>query len=92
MSVMAKVTFIDFWAVWCGPCKIMNPIVDELEKEFEGKVEFEKIDVDKDNEKSSKFGVMSIPTFVVLKDGQEVGRKIGAVPKAELTKLIQGAL
>lgn len=89
---MAKITFIDFWAVWCGPCKIMNPIVEELEKEFEGKVEFEKIDVDKDPAKSSKFGVMSIPTFVVLKDDKEVGRKIGAVPKAELTKLIQSAL
>ncbi len=86
---MAKVTLIDFWAEWCGPCKIMNPIVDELEKEFAGKVEFERVNVDADPAKSSKFGIMSIPTFVVLKDGTEVGRKIGAVPKAELKKLLE---
>lgn len=86
---MAKLTFLDFWAPWCGPCKITTPIVKELEKEFEGKVTFEEINVDEDVAKSSKFGVMSIPTFVLLKDGVEVGRKIGAMPKAELKKLIE---
>ena len=65
---------VDLWAPWCGPCKITTPIVEELEKEFEGKVEFEKINVDEDVAKSSKYGVMSIPTFVILKDGQELGR------------------
>ncbi len=85
---MAKVTFLDFWAPWCGPCKITTPIVDELEKEFKD-VEFQKINVDEDPAKSSQFGVMSIPTFVVLKDGKEVGRKIGAMPKAELKKLLE---
>ena len=89
---MAKVTFLDFWAPWCGPCKITTPIVKELEKEFEGKVEFEEINVDEDPQKSSKFGIMSIPTFVILKDGQEVGRKIGAMPKAELKKLVESGL
>lgn len=85
---MAKVTFLDFWAPWCGPCKITTPIVEELEKEFPD-VEFQKINVDEDVAKSSQFGVMSIPTFVVLKDGKEVGRKIGAMPKAELKKLLE---
>ena len=85
---MAKVTFLDFWAPWCGPCKITTPIVEELEKEFKD-VEFQKINVDEEPEKSSQYGVMSIPTFVVLKDGKEVGRKIGAIPKAELKKLIE---
>lgn len=85
---MAKVTFLDFWAPWCGPCKITTPIVEELEKEFPD-VEFEKINVDENPAKSSQFGVMSIPTFVVLKDGKETGRKIGAMPKAELKKLLE---
>jgi intein/homing endonuclease len=76
----------------CGPCKITTPIVKELEKEFEGKVEFEEINVDEDPQRSSKFGVMSIPTFVVLKDGVEIGRKIGAMPKAELKKLVESGL
>lgn len=85
---MAKVTFLDFWAPWCGPCKITTPIVEELEKEFPD-VEFEKINVDDNPAKSSQFGVMSIPTFVVLKDGKEVARKVGAMPKAELKKLLE---
>lgn len=88
MFSMAKVTFLDFWAPWCGPCKITTPIVEELEKEFKD-VEFQKINVDENPAKSSEFGVMSIPTFVVLKDGKEVGRKIGAMPKAELKKLLE---
>jgi thioredoxin 1 len=82
--------FIDFWAPWCGPCKIMDPVVAELKKEFEGKVEFEEINIDEHQDKAVEFGVMSIPTFVVLKDGQEVGRKIGVTAKTELQKLLQG--
>ena len=85
---MAKVTLIDFWAPWCGPCKIMDPILDELEKELGDKVEIQKVNVDEELEKSYKFGVMSIPTYVVMKDGKEVGRKIGVTPKAELIKLL----
>ncbi len=84
---MAKVKLLDFWATWCGPCKIMNPILDEIEKEVKD-VEFVKIDVDAQPEISSRYGVMSIPTFVVEVDGKEVGRKIGVVPKQELLKLL----
>lgn len=79
---------LDFWAPWCGPCKMTNPIIEELEKEFEGKVEFEKINVDEQPQKASQYGVMSIPTFVVLKEGKEVGRRIGVTSKEELVKLI----
>lgn len=79
---------LDFWAPWCGPCRITNPIIEELEKEHEGKVEFQKINVDEEPDLASKYGVMSIPTFIMLKDEKEVGRKIGAVPKAELQKLL----
>ncbi len=83
------VKLLDFWAVWCGPCKIMNPIIEELEKELAGKVEVVKINVDEKPEEAQKYGVMSIPTYIVLKDGKEVGRKIGVTGKADLLKLLQ---
>jgi thioredoxin 1 len=86
---MAQVKLIDFWAVWCGPCRIMEPIIDELKEEFSDKIEIEKVNVDEKPELASKFGVMSIPTFVVLKDDKEVGRKIGVTSKAELQKLLE---
>lgn len=86
---MSKVTLIDFWAPWCGPCKIMDPIIDELEKELGDKLEIQRVNVDEDSGKSSQFGVMSIPTYVIIKDGKEVGRKIGVTPKSELAKLLQ---
>ncbi len=72
----------------CGPCRIMNPIIDEIEKEIKG-VEIERINVDEKPEISSKYGVMSIPTYVIEKDGKEVGRKIGVTAKADLIKLLQ---
>lgn len=83
------VKLLDFWAPWCAPCKIMNPILEEIKKEFEGKVEVEEINVDEKSELSQRYGVMSIPTYVIEKDGKEVGRKIGVTAKAELIKLLQ---
>lgn len=85
---MKNIKLLDFWAPWCGPCQMMNPVMEELEKELEGKIEFVKINVDENQEEAAKYGVMSIPTFIVLKDGQEVGRKIGFIPKEELRKII----
>lgn len=75
------IQFIDFYADWCGPCKAMAPIFTEIEKEFAGKVEFKKVDVEADSTMAAKFDVMSIPTFVIMKDGKEVARKLGAMPK-----------
>jgi thioredoxin 1 len=83
---------LDFYADWCGPCKVMKPVFDEVENEYEGKVEFQKIDVEADVEMASKFGVMSIPTYVILKDDQEVDRKMGAMPKEVLTSWLDSHL
>lgn len=83
------VKLLDFWAVWCFPCRTMNPIIEELEKELSGKVEIVKINVDENQAEAAKYGVMSIPTYVVMKDGKEVGRKIGVTSKADLIKLLQ---
>ncbi len=83
------VTLLDFWAPWCGPCKIMNPIIDELEKELGDKLKVDRINVDDDPAKSQQMGVMSIPTYIVMKDGKEIGRKVGITAKADLAKLLQ---
>ena len=73
---------IDFWAVWCGPCKVLSPIVEELAKDYEGKVKVGKVNVDENNNLAMKYGVMSIPTLKFFKNGKVVGELIGAAPKA----------
>jgi len=79
---------LDFWAEWCGPCKFMEPIINELEKELKGKVEFEKINVDENQDKAASYQVMSIPTYIILKDDKEQERIIGATSKDNLLKAI----
>ena len=80
---------LDFWAEWCGPCKFMEPVIEELEKQFKGKVEFEKINVDESQELAAKHGVMSIPTYIIEKDGKEQERIVGATQKDNFVKAIQ---
>ena len=72
---------MDFYADWCGPCKMMEPIFAEIEKDYKGKVDFKKVDVETNSSEAGKYGVMGIPTFVLLKEGEEVDRKVGAMPK-----------
>ncbi|OGD83723.1 thioredoxin [Candidatus Curtissbacteria bacterium RIFCSPLOWO2_01_FULL_39_62] len=83
---MVKV--LDFWAEWCGPCKFMNPIIDEMEKELKGKVEFERIDVDQNQERAAEYQVMSIPTYIIEKDDKEVERIVGAIQKDNFLKTL----
>ena len=77
---------VDFWAPWCGPCKAMIPIVDELSGEYEGKVKVVKMNVDENIEIPGKHGVMSIPTFIIFKGGQAVSPFVGAKSKADVKK------
>ena len=83
------VTVKDFWASWCVSLKMMNPIVAELEKEFEGKAIFEKINVDENGGEAGKYGVMSIPTYVMEKNGKEVDRLIGGRSKEAFKRWIE---
>lgn len=85
--------FVDFWATWCNPCKMTEPIVDALAEEYDGKVKFVKIDVDADPEISQQFSVMSIPTFIIFKDGQPISDStlIGVHPKSEFETKLKAA-
>jgi thioredoxin 1 len=82
---------VDFWAPWCGPCRMVAPIVDELATEYEGKVKFYKMNTD-ENQKPAEFGIRSIPTLLVFKNGQKVGEMVGFRPKSELKKRLDAVL
>ena len=80
---------IDFWAPWCGPCRMMGPIIEQLAEEYEGKAKVGKVNVDEEGELSQTFGVMSIPTIVLVKDGKVVKQAVGARPKTEVEAMLQ---
>ncbi len=80
---------VDFWAEWCGPCRMIGPALEEISKEMQGKVKIAKVNVDENPGIASKFGIRSIPTLMLFKDGKLASQKIGAAPKGDLAKWIQ---
>lgn len=91
-NVANGVCLIDFFADWCGPCKMITPIVEELSSEYQGKVLIAKVDVDNAQSVSSKYGITSIPTVIVLKNGKEINRIVGVRDKATFKRMIDAAL
>ena len=84
--------FVDFWAEWCGPCRMVGPVVEELSGDFDGKVKFVKVNVDEANELASKYNVFSIPTLLILNKGQVIAQQVGAASKETYKNMIDKAL
>lgn len=82
-----KTVLLDFWAAWCGPCRMLSPVVDEIAEEYES-IKVGKVNVDEQSSLAQKFGIMSIPTLVVLKNGEVVDTSIGVVPKQDILNMI----
>ncbi|HOZ30739.1 MAG TPA: thioredoxin [Bacteroidales bacterium] len=87
-----KPVVLDFWAVWCGPCRMIAPIIEEMYKEYGDKAVIGKVDVDNNNEISVKYGIRNIPTVLFIKNGKVVDKVVGAVPKATLTAKLDSLL
>lgn len=92
LSSSGKPMFVDFWAVWCGPCRIMDPVVERLAAKYSDKILFGKVNVDEEMNISSRYQVFSIPTFMIFKNGQPMDAVIGAVGEASLERLLKSAI
>ena len=82
-------TFVDFWASWCGPCKVIGPIFEELSKEYSGKVKFAKVNVDENPRTPANYGVRGIPTLIMFKGGKIVEQVVGVVPKTQIENILK---
>ena len=87
-----KPVIVDFWAEWCGPCRMVGPIIEELSHDYEGRAVMTKCDVDSNPETPAKFGIRNIPTILFFKNGQVVDKQVGAVPKTVLAKKLEDLL
>ncbi len=87
-----KPVLVDFWAAWCGPCKMAEPVLEELMEEYKGKIDVVRMDVDANQENTQKYGIMSIPTTVLFKNGEEIGRQIGFAGKQAFEDIMKKGL
>ncbi len=87
-----KPVLVDYWAEWCGPCKMIAPVLDEVAKDYDGRLQIAKMNVDENREIPARFGIRGIPTLMIFKDGQLAATKVGAVSKAQLTAFIDAHL
>ena len=86
------VTVVDFWAPWCGPCRMVGPVIEELAEEYDGKVAFAKLNVDDNQATAGAFGIRSIPTLLVFKGGRVVGQRVGALPQPAIAEMVEKQL
>jgi thioredoxin len=87
-----KPVLVDFWATWCGPCRMLGPVIEEIATEYEGRVVVGKVDVDSNQEYAAKYGVRNIPTILVFQNGEVVGRQVGVAPKNTYTEALDSLL
>jgi thioredoxin 1 len=88
----SQVSVVDFWAEWCGPCRVVGPVVEELAKDYEGKAVIGKLNVDENPEVATKYGIRSIPTILFIKNGEVVDKHVGAAPKSVLEQKLKSHL
>lgn len=87
-----KPVYVDFWAAWCGPCRMIHPIMDEISQEFEGKAVVAKVDVDNNQKYAAEYGIRNIPTVLLIKNGEVVHKQVGVAPKAVYVEKLKEAL
>ena len=90
-TIAEGVTLVDFWAAWCGPCQMLEPVIDDLAERMEGKYKICKVNVDQEEEISHRYGVMSIPTVILFKDGELLDKRVGVHPVAEFESMLERA-